>query len=133
MNSSAFDIKDWLADESSLSLTFATDLFIGREPSNPDNCVTIFDTTSIPADLSMDLNTDPYIKNSCQIRIRNNDYIVAHETATEIFELLHNKGNENQNGTKYTVIQCSYPTVLDWDDNERVRVIINVEIQKRKQ
>ena len=44
MNSPSEDIKDILVADTGLSLVFATDLFIGVEPTLPKNCVTIFDT-----------------------------------------------------------------------------------------
>ena len=48
MNSVSEDVKDMLEAESDLDLTFATNLFIGKEEKDPDNCVTIFDTPESP-------------------------------------------------------------------------------------
>lgn len=130
MNSPAEDIKDMLAAESALALTFGTDLFIGREPSSPDNCVTIFDTGGRPPQLTFD--NEFYGYPSIQIRIRNNHYQVGWALVEQIKLLLHGKGQETWNDTLYSVIYCSSgPAHLDWDENNRARFIINFNIQRR--
>lgn len=130
MNATSIDIKDMLESDSELALTFATDLFIAREPSKPDNCVTIFDYAGAPADLMM-INQG-YERPSFQIRVRNTDYQQAWEEIERIKELLHGRANETWNGTLYSVISCSSgPALLDWDDNDNVRLIINFNVQRR--
>lgn len=47
MNAPSVDIKDMLEAESSLGLTFTSDLFVGHEPNTPDETVTIFDTPGV--------------------------------------------------------------------------------------
>ncbi|KKL64285.1 hypothetical protein LCGC14_2166530, partial [marine sediment metagenome] len=45
---------------------------------------------------------------------------------------LHGKAGETWNATLYTVIYCSSgPALLDWDENNRPRFIINFNLQRR--
>ena len=131
MNSSAEDIKDMLVDESSLGLTFATNLFVGREPSSPDDCVTIFETPGFPPQLTLKQGEDYYYP-SVQIRVRNNNYQTGWTLAHNIMVSLHGRGHETWNETLYTVIRCTNgPDLLDWDENSRARFIINFNMQRR--
>lgn len=131
MSAPSVDIKDMLEAESSLGLTFATNLFIGKEPSQPDNCVTIYDTPGGPPDLGLDKD-DKYQYPSVQIRVRNNGYTTGWDLADDIKDVLHGRAHETWNGTYYTVISCtSDPALLDWDENGRARFIVNFEAQRR--
>jgi hypothetical protein len=58
MNSSADDIKDLLLAESSFDLEHKVNLFVGREPSSPDNCVILFDTPGYSPALTLGNDTD---------------------------------------------------------------------------
>lgn len=131
MNTPAVDIKDILKEISSLGLTFATDLFVGKEPSSPDNCVTIFDTPGGAPQLTLN-KTEKYFYQSIQIRVRNNSYLQAFSLAEQIEEELQGLAHETVNGTYYSLIQTmGSPFLLDWDKNNRVRVVINFNIQRR--
>ena len=131
MNTPAVDIKDILKDESSLGLTFATNLFVGKEPTSPDNCVTIFDTPGGKPLLTYK-KEEKYYYQSIQIRIRNNGYTEAFSLADEIEELLQGIAHETINKTYYSLIQTmGSPFLLDWDENGRSRVVINFNIQRR--
>jgi hypothetical protein len=131
MNAVSEDVKDMLAAESTLALTFGKDLFIGMEPTKPDNTVTIFDTPSFPPDPNLD-PTHRYYKSACQIRVRNKDYETGMALAREIFELLHLRANWVVNGTTYTVILATgEPAWLDLDGNNRSRFITNFNLQRR--
>ena len=130
MQCPAEDIKDMLEDESSLGLTFATDLFVGREPPEPDDSVTIFDTPGFPP--ALNLNDQGYEYPSVQIRVRSNDYLTGWNLIHAIQVVLHGKAGETWNATLYTVIYCSSgPALLDWDENNRPRFIINFNLQRR--
>jgi len=131
MNAPSVDIKDMLEAESSLGLTFATDLFIGQEPTTPDDTVTIFDTVGFPDQLTMD-RTEKYEYPSIHIRVRSNNYITGWNLINEIRNSLHGRGQETWNGALYTVITTmGGPALLDWDDNSRARFIINFNLQRR--
>jgi len=130
MNASSEDIKDMLVADSTLGLTFNTNLFIGKEEKTPRNCVTIFDTPGYAPDLG--LTNQGYKRPSIQIRVRNANYIVGWNLIELIEESLHGRAQETWNGTLYTVIYCSSgPAHLDWDDNGNARFIINFNLQRR--
>jgi hypothetical protein len=133
MNPSSDDIRTLLENESSLGLTFKTNLFVGRQPDGtnaPDDCVTVADTPAGPAHLGV--NVSEYYYPTVQVVVRDNDYVDAMNLAQNIMETLHGRGNETINGTYYTLIRCSSgPTPLAWDDNERINVVVNFELQRR--
>ena len=135
MNSTAVDIAAYMEADSSgeslVGLTFATDLFVGKEPNSPDNCVTIFDTPGYPPQLTF-LKGERYEYPSIQIRVRNRGYVAGFAMAESIKELLHGYGQVTINGTFYSLIQCTGgPTLLDWDEKERARFILNFNVQRR--
>jgi len=130
MNASSEDIKDMLVADSSLGLTFATNLFIGKEPIKPTNCVTIFDTYGFAPDLN--LISQGYERPIVSLRVRDINYMDGFNLAQEIKDSLHGRSHETWNGTLYTVIYCSSgPALLDWDDNGNARFIINFNLQRR--
>ena len=135
MNSPAEDIKDMLVAESSLGLDFQTDgtgnLYIGKEPGKPNDCITIFDTPGAPPQLTL-RRGEEYHYPSVQIRVRNTKYEVGWALIQDIQTALHSRAQEVWNGVLYSVIYCSSgPFHLDWDDNNRARFIINFNIQRR--
>lgn len=131
MNSVATDVKDMLVAES-LGLVFATNLFIGTEPTEPDNCVTVFDTPGAAPQMTLEGGNDNYYYPAIQIRVRNNDYLNAWSLMNDIRDALHGRANETWNSTFYTVISCSAdPSMLDRDDGNRIRLIINFNLQRR--
>lgn len=130
MNAPSEDICDMLVADSSLGLIFATNLFIGKEPPKPRDCVTIYDTVGYPPPLTLD--NQFYQKPSVQIRVRNSSYLIGMDLAQNILLSLQGRAKETWNGSLYTVIYCSGgPALLDWDDNENARFFINFEIQRR--
>jgi hypothetical protein len=133
MNAPSIDIRDMLlayGDYSGLHLSFPTTLFIGEEPSMPDNSVTIFDTPGFPPMLG--LITQGYEYPSVQIRVRNRKYIDGWNLADAIKNALHGRSQQTWNGALYTVIYCSSgPALLDRDDNDRFRFIVNFNLQRR--
>ena len=132
MNAPSYDVMEMLeayGESSGLGLDYATDLFIGREPDKPNNCVTIFDTPGFPP--YMGLTDTGYEYPSVQIRVRNIKYTDGWAQIEAIKNVLHGKNHETWNGVLYTVIYCSSgPALLDWDDNGRVRFILNVNMQR---
>lgn len=130
MNPASVDIKDMLKDDSSLELTFGTNLFIGREPSSPDNCVTVFDTPGAPPLLTF-ARGENYYYPSVLIRVRNRSYQDGWTLINDIKVLLHAKNHETWNETNYGIIICSGdPAFFDWDETGRARFIANFNIQR---
>jgi len=131
MNALSEDIKDMLAADSSLALTFGTNLFIGKEPVDPDAAVTVFDTPSFPPDITLDKVMD-YFNSSCQVQIRDVDYPTGMTLARNIMTYIMHRVNETWNGTLYTVVRAAgEPALLDRDENHRVRFVINFNCQRR--
>jgi hypothetical protein len=130
MNTVSIDVKDML-EAAGLGLEYKKNLFIAKEPDNPDNCVTVFDTPSFPPEY--DIAGQSYYRSSCQIRIRNNGYTDGMTVARNILDSLHARVNlEAWNGTVYTVIEATgEPAQLAWDDNNRAIIIINFNFQRR--
>lgn len=131
MNPTSVDVRDIIESDSSLDLVFQTNLFIGQEPSSPDNCVVIFDTPGFPPMLTLG-NDSQYYYPSIQIRVRNRDYQDGYALISSIVVLLHGKAQEVLNGTYYSVIACSSePFLLDWQEHN-ARFVANFNIQRRE-
>lgn len=130
----SFDIQKILENEESLDLVAGENLFIAREPTKPDKCVTIYDPPGGAVDITSDINRDgAYVRNEIQVRVRDVDYEEASTRAHAIMNFLHGKSNFEFNGTYYAFLRCTTPpTTLGWDDNNRVLLIINFQIQKRR-
>jgi len=132
MNPPSVDIVDMLemyGDSSGTGLSFKTNLFVGKEPNKPDDCVTIFDTPGFPPALG--LTDQGYEYPSVEILVRSRDYLSGWDLANRIKDALHGRNHETWNGTLYTVISCvNGPNLLDWDDNGRVHFSINFNIQR---
>lgn len=124
------DIKEILELNADLGLHFSKNLFIAIEPSQPDNCVTLYDTPSVE---ETTLTTQPYQYMSCQIRIRHKSYVSGMQLAWDIVEHLKTfVGYLALSGFTYTNIRCTtLPFHLGADDNNRQIIIINIETQRR--
>ena len=137
MNSPAIDIKWFLenydesaSDSSSLGLDFSVNLFVGREPAKPINCVTIYDTPGMSPYLGLDCVGYEYP--SIQVRVRNIKYTDGWNLIEGIKNSLHGVNQTTINGTLYSVIYCeSGPALLEWDDNGNVIFFVNFSIQRR--
>lgn len=135
VNSVVEDIANLLLAESSLDLTLGTTLHLYREPAMPDNTVTIFEAPGMAPVGLLGSNTDTkhYERPSIQIRIRNREPQVGFELAYTILEILQATAQETWGRYLYSVISAtSNPTMLDWDVNNRVRIVLNFNIQRRK-
>jgi hypothetical protein len=131
MNAPSIDIVAMLEDESVLGLTFTENLFIGKEPAKPDDCVIVFDTGGLPPQLT--LGDQGYEFPSVNIRVRSRDYQTGWNLIDDIKTLLHGRAHETWNDTLYTVIYCaSGPVHLDWDENSRARFVVNFDMQRRE-
>jgi len=134
MNPTSKDICALLAAESDFGLTFGEDLFAGKEPATPDDCVTIFD---IPGDAPL-LTLDgkdaagAFYNPSIQVRARNNDYLIGWELIHDIQFFLHGLNDFTEGGATYLLIKSvDEPALLDWDENNRARFIATFSIQRR--
>jgi hypothetical protein len=132
MNVTSIDIADMLETESVLGLTLADNMHIGSLPAKPNECIAIYDTPGMPPGLTLDSEGNDYYYPSIQIQVRSNDYQTGWNLVHDIMVVLHGRAQETWNGTLYTVIYCSSgPALLDWDENGRVRFIVNFNVQRR--
>jgi hypothetical protein len=130
MNAASVDIKDLLVANTELGLEFTKNLFIGFEPEAPDTCVTIYDTPGYASDIIMTGN-DGYEYPSVQIQVRSDGYIEAFTIADDIRNYLHGKHHVKTDDCEYQVIDCtSPPFMLNRDENNRVKFVINLDLQR---
>jgi hypothetical protein len=134
MQASSEDIKEMLeeyGESSGIGIT-SNNIFIGREPSKPKNCITIFDTIGFHPYLGLGPGDTGFEYPSIQIRVRNDDYQTGWALIERIKTALHGRAQETWNATLYSLIYCSSgPAHLDWDDNGNALFIINFNIQRR--
>lgn len=133
MNACSVDIKDILINETTLSLSFGDDLFVGREPESPDESVTIYDTPGAGRGTNLQ-GSDGTHEASIQVRVRNNSYKAGVDLCESIIQSLHGRNQEKWNGTVIFSIICKNgPHLLKWDDNERAIFIANFNVQRKKE
>lgn len=139
MNPPNEDFKDLLVAEGSLGLTFKDNLHIGREPSKPNNVVTVFNAPDRGPQLFLDPDSgvnpeDQYEYTAVQVRVRDKSENAAMVMSQNISKKMHNRGNFVLNGALYTLIQAlDNPALLDYDENNNARVITNYHIQRTSQ
>lgn len=134
MNPASKDIAQLIADETSLGLTLATDLFFGRMPDQPDVCVAILDNPGDPPMLTYDKATSNYYYSSVSVRVRDNDYAAGWTKLFDIMTYLHGLGQlDSVDGSAYygVIKATNDPQVLYWDENDRVLFFINFDIQRK--
>jgi hypothetical protein len=134
MNATSVDIVDMLESDSSLGLSCGKggNMFVGKEPTTPDNVVTIYDSYGYPPQLTMAGMDEDYYYPAIQIRVRNRDYRKGYDLAHKIMVSLHGRANERWNDTLYTVIySTSGVALLEWEDTGLCRFLINFNVQRR--
>lgn len=130
MTDIGYDIKDML-EAAGLGLIFKKNLYIAKEPTSPDNVVTITPTPGFAPERTLD-NGSWYYRSAVQIRVRDNTYSDGMTLGMNIMQSLHDRANTEWNGTLYAVIQAmGEPTPFARDENNRVIVIINFNLQRR--
>lgn len=136
MNNASKDIAQKLAaltvSSSTLKFTIGSNLFVGRQPTSPENCVTIVDRPSWPLGVNLD-GSGEFDYASIQVMIRDISYDKGAETMQAIIKLLHGINNFTINNTVYFVCTCvSGPSLLEWDQNNRAILISDFDIQRRR-
>lgn len=129
MNSIADDIKTLIEEQSELGLVFAQNLFISREPIEPHECVTIYDTAAGNSDLT--LNRGINRMDTAQLKIRGRNYDTTMALAESLFTYFHGMNHFEIGETYYNLITASNPFVMEWDDNNRVKLVINLNCIRR--
>jgi hypothetical protein len=134
LNPTSKDIATLLEQEPSLGLVFATNLFVGKEPPIPDDCVTIFD---IPGDAPLLVLQGKggiyYYFPSVQVRVRNSNYLTGWGLINKIRGCLHGLGGIVLGGAGYDLIKgVDEPFLLDYDEQSRARFVATFNIQRRE-
>jgi len=126
------DVKDMLVADSSLGLTFNTNLFIGREPDGDGEAITIYDAPGrIP---QTTLDGEVYYYPSVQIRVRESGYVAAYNKIKAIISSLHTKHHgETFNGSIYIMILSSgEPFPMGWTEAGQALFIANFNLQRKE-
>ena len=127
------DIKDLLDGESTLGLTFATDLFVSDMPATPDFAVCVYDSGGLPAESGY-----VYERPTVQVRVRGakGGYIQAFETAQSIHDFLirlwqGGQGAMTVGGARYVGIwPMAAPQFVGYDENHRPQVTVNFRLHR---
>lgn len=132
MNMPSEDIKDMLTEISSSGWEFGENIFIGSEPTSPDNCITIFDTVSGGPMLTLDRQMN-FEEVAIQVRVRNISYPAGWQVINDVMATLHGRANEEWGGAMYHLIRSkTSPAFLGWNENGRAVFVANFEIQRRE-
>jgi len=134
MNSVVEDIANMLLAESSFGFTLGDDLHLYREPPKPDNTVSIFESPGMPPVglLGSNEDTKHYERPTFTVRIRNTDPEAGFTLAYQIMQVLQARAQETWGSYFYSVIYLmSGPAMLDWDASNRIRIILNFNVQRR--
>lgn len=134
MNPASQDIANFLAAETPLSLTLATNLFYARMPDQSDFCVTVLDNPGDSPMLTFDKATSNYFFSSVSVQVREVDYAAGWTAMFNILTYLHGLSQTNSiDGTAYySVIKAmNDPQVLHWDHKGRVIFFVNFEVQRK--
>lgn len=122
MSSPAFAVAEYLDDVT--SLVVGTTLFVGKEPPNPDACVTVYDTGGNNPIDNMETPVESR-QPTIQVRVRNKTYSAAYAQAEDIcskMALLL-----GQHGIKQAS-QVADILPIGNDENARILLTINFEL-----
>ena len=112
--------------------TFATDIFISKEPDSPDNAITIYSNGGIPDECLTHGERSGEIL-SFQVRVRNNDYLTA-QAVMESVRASIEKGNKtlvDSGGTnRLKIWMTSLPIDLKRDSTNRAIVTANFNVMR---
>jgi hypothetical protein len=134
MNPTCKDIAQFLNEDTSLGLTLGTDLFYGRMPDGPSNCVAVYDNPGDSPMLTLKKETSNYFYSSINVRVRNTEYANGWEIMYNIVAFLHGLHQQNTpDASSYIgVIKAQNdPQVLYWDKNDRVIFFTHFEVQRK--
>ncbi len=132
MNSAAKDIANILDGESALGLTLGTDLFHSWMPDSPDALVVVYDNPGGPPMLTYKKSTSNYYYSSVSVQARDVNVDDAYASIFAIFDFLHASSSIVEAGTYYALIKAlNDPQELHRDQNDRIVMFVNFEVQRR--
>lgn len=124
------DIATYI-DTELASLTLGTNLFIGRMPDTPDNCVTLYEYGGSVPDNTMGTSAPSLENPSIQVAVRSTTYAGAVTTIRSIWDKLEAVVDEDLSGTRYNRISANQsPFPLDRDTSDRILFVQNFDVTK---
>jgi len=127
MNSPAYDVANILESTAFGLGVIGTDIFIGREPASPDNCITVFDTGGYEPESSDVVYELPTV----MIKVRNKTYTNGYAKIAAIKAALHKAANIAEGTTRYIAIWAQSDIItLGYDDNNRALFSVNFRIHR---
>jgi hypothetical protein len=134
MNPTCRDIAQIIDEDTPLGLTLGTDLFYGRMPDGPSNCVAVFDNPGDAPMLTLKKATSNYFYSSINVRVRHTEYAAGWAIMQNIVTLLHGLNQQDSpDASCYigVVKAINDPQVLYWDKNDRVIFFTHFEVQRK--
>jgi hypothetical protein len=94
----------------------------------------LFDGTAVLAHTTQDGGGESlYNYLALNVRVRNQKYDTAWAIANQIVEVLDGRSNFILNDSFYGLIRAlDSPSLLDWDENNRARFVVNFEVQRTR-
>lgn len=125
MNPTSVDIKDLLV-QAGVGV-FSTDLFIGREPAQPSNCITVYDTGGGAQNPRFAID-----EANIQVRARNIGYTDGYGKLEQVKKALEGLPQTTVNNATYIGIWASTNIAfLKYDEQERAMFSINFRVQRQ--
>jgi hypothetical protein len=133
VNPASKDICTLLEAESEFGLAFGANLFAGKEPALPHNCVTIFDISGYAPLMTLEGKGGiQYYQPSVQVRVRDNNYLNGWGLIHAVQDFLHGINGKIEGGSEYMLIRAvDEPMLLDWDENHRARFITTFSVYRK--
>lgn len=126
MNSPAYDIANLLASTGVGLGTVGSDLFIGREPTTPNSCTTVFDTGGFDPDAGSD-----YQRPTVMVRVRNPSYSAGWTQINSVRDALHVTYGWEEGDSRYIgVWAMGEPAHIGYDDTNRALFSVNFRIHR---
>lgn len=122
MSSPAIDIKDVLVSHG--VGVFGQTLFVSREPTKPNDVVTVYDTGGF------DPEPNDYLRPTVQVKVRNHDYSAGYAKAEQVRDILH-EATFTQGGFRYMGIWVMSDIAhIGYDSNDLALFTINFRIHR---
>lgn len=120
-----------MLQEAISELRVGENLFSGKMPAKPDNCVAVLD---IPSEMPV-IYLDGAVKElfaGAQVRVRDVSYQKGWELINRVLFALHGINNVEVEGVKYKVIRATInPFLLEVDENNRNIFVCSFKIYKQ--
>lgn len=115
----SLDIKDLI--EAGLSgYVFKTNLFIGKQLDEPNNCITVLDAPGEPPESTFTF------KKGIQILVRNSSYLSGYGAAQEVMNLLNSFANTVIDIRRYILIKAEGDIIPLGYDKSKNRAMFSI-------